>query len=55
MTVAVKTRREKFTEVYQKNTWRGSESVSGTGSDLRQTAGSARRCRGFCGNWGSSR
>lgn len=32
------TRRQKFTEVYQKNTWNGSESVSGTGSDSRQTA-----------------
>ncbi len=38
-TAAVKTRREKFTEVYQKNTWRGRESLSGTGSDLRQTIG----------------
>jgi len=37
MSTAVTTRREKFTEVYQKNAWRGSESVSGTGSDLRQT------------------
>jgi hypothetical protein len=34
----VKTRREKFTEVYQKNAWKGTESVSGTGSDLAQTA-----------------
>jgi hypothetical protein len=33
-----KTRREKFTEVYQKNIWNGTESVSGTGSDLQQTA-----------------
>jgi hypothetical protein len=33
-----KTRREKFTEVYQKNTWQGTVSVSGTGSDLHQTA-----------------
>jgi hypothetical protein len=34
----VKTRREKFVEVYQKNVWKGTESVSGTGSDLLQTA-----------------
>jgi hypothetical protein len=34
----VKTRQEKFTEVYQKNIWHGTESVSGTGSDSRQTA-----------------
>lgn len=34
----VKTRQEKFTEVYQKNLWQGTESVSGTGSDGRQTA-----------------
>lgn len=34
----VKTRQEKFTEVYRNNTWRGAESVSGTGSDLQQTA-----------------
>jgi len=33
-----RTRREKFTEVFQKNVWKGSESVSGTGSDLTQTA-----------------
>jgi hypothetical protein len=33
-----RTRREKFTEVYQKNVWKGTESVSGTGSDLEQTA-----------------
>ena len=33
-----KTRREKFTEVYQNNVWKGTESVSGTGSDLAQTA-----------------
>jgi SAM-dependent methyltransferase len=32
-----KTRQEKFTEVYQKNIWGGSDSVSGTGSDLGQT------------------
>jgi hypothetical protein len=36
---AVKTRREKFTEVYQKNAWRGTESVSGTGSARGQTEG----------------
>src|ERR1035437_386118 len=35
---AMKTRREKFTEVYQKNVWHGKESLSGTGSDLHQTA-----------------
>jgi hypothetical protein len=34
---AIKTRREKFTEVYEKNIWRGTESVSGTGSDTKQT------------------
>src|SRR3954463_4719520 len=34
-----KTRREKFTEVYQKNIWHGADSVSGTGSDLGQTTG----------------
>jgi hypothetical protein len=39
----VKTRREKFTEVYQKNTWGGKESVSGTGSDLSQTEDLRRR------------
>jgi hypothetical protein len=33
-----KTRREKFTEVYQNNLWTGTESVSGTGSDAQQTA-----------------
>jgi hypothetical protein len=38
MSAALKTRREKFTEVYRKNTWRGTESVSGTGSDREQTA-----------------
>src|SRR3954470_5909622 len=38
MTVLAKTRREKFTEVYRKNVWHGSESISGTGSDLAQTA-----------------
>jgi hypothetical protein len=37
MATGVKTRREKFTEVYQKNTWRGTESVSGTGSAIQQT------------------
>jgi hypothetical protein len=35
---ATKTRREKFTEVYKTNSWNGTESVSGTGSDLAQTA-----------------
>ena len=35
----MKTRREKFTEVYQKNIWHGTDSVSGTGSDLGQTSG----------------
>jgi len=35
--MTAKTRREKFTEVYQKNVWHGTESVSGTGSDLGQT------------------
>jgi SAM-dependent methyltransferase len=38
MTAAVKTRREKFTEVYHKNVWNGTESLSGTGSDHAQTA-----------------
>lgn len=38
MQTMTKSRREKFTEVYQKNVWHGSESVSGTGSDLTQTA-----------------
>ena len=33
-----KTRREKFTEVFRQNAWHGDESVSGTGSDLAQTA-----------------
>jgi hypothetical protein len=35
---AVKTRREKFSEVYRKNVWQGKESISGTGSDLLQTS-----------------
>ncbi len=34
----LKTRREKFTEVYCGNIWKGTESLSGTGSDLAQTA-----------------
>ena len=38
MAATVKTRQEKFTEVYQKNAWNGTESVSGTGSDHAQTA-----------------
>ena len=33
-----KSRQQKFTEVYEKNIWHGTESVSGTGSDARQTA-----------------
>jgi hypothetical protein len=35
---SLKTRQEKFTEVYKNNTWQGTASVSGTGSDLQQTA-----------------
>jgi hypothetical protein len=37
MTTPIKTRQQKFTEVYEKNIWQGAESVSGTGSDARQT------------------
>jgi hypothetical protein len=33
----IKTRQQKFTEVYEKNIWKGTESVSGTGSDGPQT------------------
>jgi hypothetical protein len=35
---AAQTRRDKFTEVYQKNIWNGTASLSGTGSDRQQTA-----------------
>jgi hypothetical protein len=35
---SLKTRREKFTQVYQTNAWKGEVSVSGTGSDMEQTA-----------------
>jgi len=38
MSTITKTRQQKFTEVYHKNTWNGTESLSGTGSDLAQTS-----------------
>src|SRR4051812_33353198 len=38
MSTITKTRQQKFTEVYHKNVWHGTESLSGTGSDLAQTA-----------------